>query len=93
MPDQNQTSLPSLTIILNRLPDYLDLVLTLAEVMTDMQAYGSLAALSSVNREYHGMLQPYLKRTKKRIVLKMFKLEYLLQERFKDIEYVKGIRW
>lgn len=92
MSNQDHPAIAPPTSVLNRLSDCLDLVLTLAEVMKDMQAYGSLAALSSVNREYHAMLQPCIKRTKKRIVLKMSKLEYLPQERFKDIEYVKGMR-
>jgi hypothetical protein len=91
MSNQDQPAIPPPTTVMNRLPDYVDLVLTLAEIMKDMQAYGSLAALSSVNREYHEMLQPFIKRTKKRIVLKMSKLEFLPQDRFKDIEYVKGM--
>jgi hypothetical protein len=88
MSHEVQGSSPSPPTILHLLSDYFDLVMSLAEVMKTMQAYGSLAAFSSINREYRGMLQPYLKRTKKRIVLKMSKLEYLPQERFKDIEYV-----
>jgi hypothetical protein len=74
--------------ILIRLADNMDLVMTLAEVMTQMQAYASLASLALVNRQYHAMLGPYLNKTEARIVVDLSKLDALPRRRYKDIECV-----
>lgn len=85
MPDSATTPIPAPTIF-NRLADHFDLVMALAEVMSTTKTYASLASLSLANQEYHGMLQPFIKRTKKRIVVKLSKLEDLPQSRYEDIE-------
>jgi hypothetical protein len=74
--------------ILHHLADNIDLVMTLAEVMTQMQAYASLAFLSMVNREYHALLDPYLKKMKARIVIELSDLDSLPLERYRHIQYV-----
>jgi hypothetical protein len=76
--------------ILQRLADNIDLVMTLAEVMTQMQTYASLASLLMVNREYHALLDPYLKKMKARIVIELSDLDCLPQQRYKEIQYVSS---
>lgn len=73
--------------ILLQLANNVDLVTTLAEVMAQMQVYTSLSSLSMVNRGYHEMLEPFMKRTRERIVVDLSDLHGLSQERYKDIEY------
>lgn len=77
--------------ILHRLADNIDLVMTLAEVMTQMQTYASLASLLMVNREYHALLDPYLKKMKARIVIELSDLDSLPLERYKEIQYVSSV--
>lgn len=74
--------------ILDKLANNIDLVMTLAEVMTEMQAYASMATLAEVNREYHTLLGPFLKKTKARIVIELSDLDVLPQARYKEIEWV-----
>jgi hypothetical protein len=79
------------TSILMQFADKIDLVMTLADVRSQMQAYSSLSSLSMINREYHAMLGPYLKKTEAKIVVDMSKLDALPTQRYKDIEYVNSL--
>lgn len=66
--ESHATPINSSSIIM-RLADNIDLLTTLAEVMTEMQVYASLSSLSMINREYHALLGPHLKKTKAMIVI------------------------
>jgi hypothetical protein len=82
---QNRPISPPPSII-NRLSGHVDLLSNLTEVMVDMRRYASLAVLSLVSKEIHASVQPYLRKTKKRIVVELSDIKKLLKSRYKDIE-------
>jgi hypothetical protein len=54
--------------------------------MADSKQYASLAALSTINQEYYAIIKPFLKSTKRRIVVDLSDLRKLPKSRYKEIE-------
>jgi hypothetical protein len=85
MTGQNRPINPPPNII-NLLSGHVDLLSNLMEVMAGMRRYASLSVLSTINKEFNALVQPHLRKIKKRIVVELSDLKKVPTGRYKDIE-------
>lgn len=75
-----------ITAPLGRLVDELDVLFVLVDILEDVQAYGTIANLAAVDTLLKAHLQPWMDKTKKRIVMDLDGLTMKDRSRFKDIQ-------
>jgi hypothetical protein len=71
---------------LGRLVDELDVILILVDILEDIQAFESIGNLAAVDRLFKARLQPWMEKTKKRIVMDLDDLDMRDRKRFNDIQ-------
>jgi hypothetical protein len=73
---------------MNRLSEQVDILLEVAQQLSDSQAFGSIAALALVDQEYQDIVQPFLRHLKRKVVLDLAELQWFPKEGYPDIQYV-----
>ena len=78
---------------MNRLAEQVDILLEIAQTLASQQAFGTVAALALVGLEHHDIVQPFLRRLQRKVVLNLADFRWLPKERYSDIQYVAlGLR-
>lgn len=74
---------------LGRLVDELDVLFVVVDILQDIQAFGTVANLAAVDRLFKARLQPWMEKTKKRIVMDLDDLALRDTSNFKNIQCVQ----
>jgi hypothetical protein len=74
---------------LGRLVDELDVLFVLVDILQDIQAFGTVANLAAVDRLFKARLQPWMDKTKKRIVIDLDDLALRDTSNFKNVQCVQ----
>lgn len=73
---------------MNRLSEQADILLEIAQTLAEQQAFGTVAALALVDLEHQDIVQPFLRRLQRKLVLNLADFRWLPEERYRDIQYV-----
>lgn len=73
---------------MNRLSEQVDILLEIAQTLAEQQAFGTIAALALLDLTHQDIVQPFLKRLQRKVVLNLADFRWLPKERYSDIQYV-----